>query len=316
MAWQREPFRCQGPLSALGVGSPRQDVRATGQGRGIAAWPVGQVPGGSGLRVLQPPGRPGLGALWLEGLGRTHRSWRAWDSHHQLLGENEITCDDALWRPAQTRAGRVSGTSSPICVVCVHDRFLALLEVVLLLWFAHLPPLLASACLYSHSLWISKATSSTEPGFTVTYHPRLFPLSPPWPWRAGRRLVTWLLLALLWQRHPLFSLNRHLLSTCRVQSGSRTLPSTSGGKETRTQGSEWQGWLEAGQAARCRPVQELLLGEGVRERDRSPLWAQRSGLRTTPKLVPGSQKRQAWCGRGEWVQEPCGQFKSGSKAQT
>ena len=48
---------------------------------------VGQVPRDSGLRVLQPPGRPGLGALWLEGLGRTHRSWRAWDSRHQLLGE-------------------------------------------------------------------------------------------------------------------------------------------------------------------------------------------------------------------------------------
>lgn len=48
---------------------------------------------------------------------------------------------------------------------------------MLLLWFARLPPLLASARLYSHSLWILKATSCTEPGFTVTYHPRLFP--PP-----------------------------------------------------------------------------------------------------------------------------------------
>ena len=48
---------------------------------------------------------------------------------------------------------------------------------MLLLWFAHLPPLLALACPYSRSLWISKATSSTEPGFTVTYHPRLFPPS-------------------------------------------------------------------------------------------------------------------------------------------
>ena len=75
------------------------------------------------------------------------------------------------------------------------------------------------------------------------------------------------------------------------------MPSTSGGEETRTQGSERQGWLVVGQAARCRPAGELLPGEGVRECDRSPLWAQRSGLWTTPNLVPGSQKQQAWCGR-------------------
>ena len=53
------------------------------------------------------------------------------------------------------------------------------------MWFARLPPPLASARLYSRSLWISKATSSTEPGFTVTCHPRLL---PP-PHEEGRFLV-------------------------------------------------------------------------------------------------------------------------------
>lgn len=82
--------------------------------------------------------------------------------------------------------------------------------MVLLLWFARLPPLLALARLYSRSLWISKATCSTEPGFTVTYHPRLFPppheegcsLVPAVALEAGRRLVTWLLLALLVAMSP------------------------------------------------------------------------------------------------------------------
>ena len=121
------------------------------------------------------------------------------------------------------------------------------------------------------------------------------PLSPLWPWRLAGVWSLGCCWHCLWQCHPLSSLNRHLLRTCWVQSRSWTLPSTSGGEETRTQGSERQGWLAAGQASRCRPAGELLLGEGVRERDRSPLWAQKSGLRMTPNLVPGSQKQQAWC---------------------
>lgn len=106
--------------------SGRKGHRAGPPSAGVLLLDVGQVPSDSGLRVLQPPGRPGLGALRLEGPGRTCRSWRAWGSRHQLLGENETTRDEALWRPAQTRAGRVSGSSSP-SVVCERVRFLVLL---------------------------------------------------------------------------------------------------------------------------------------------------------------------------------------------